>query len=308
MHKVFFINGGTGRVVSALPALELYATYHDDFYIVCESGLDLFFGNPLLQDKAFDVNHKGLFETVIKHGEIITTEPYRDYDYYNQRCSISQSFDKQINNHKEIRDLPLPKIYLSKEEELYAIATINIAKKDHGKDRTIVIQPYGRGAVSSDQTDIIADIGSRSLEQKDYLKLVEKLREDYNVLCMSEFPTTGDTFAINPKNLDLRKWAAVIEIADYFIGCDSVGQHFAYAFGTPGTVILGSTYAVNVTYPNYFNIWKKPNFVKRYAPIRISDFNVCMADRLNDQALSLTDAEFENLYTNITNDIARKLK
>lgn len=308
MHKVFFINGGTGRVVCALPALELYSKEHDDFYIVCESGFDMFYGHPILQDKAFDVNHKGLFESIIKPGEIITTEPYRDYDYYNQRCSISQAFDKQINNHTEIRELPTPKFYLSKDEELHAIATVDLVKKQHGKEKTIVIQPYGRGAAKPESIEIVADMGSRSLEQADYLKLVERLRQNYNVLCMSEFPTPGDTFTVHPKNLDLRKWAAVIELSDYFIGCDSVGQHFAYSFNTPGTVILGSTFAVNVSYPEYFNIWEKPGFNKTYAPIRISDFNVHLADRKNDQALSLSDEEFEDLYASIETHIKQNIK
>lgn len=303
MYKVFFINGGSGRVVSALPALELYAKEHDEFYIVCESGLDMFFGHPTLQDRAYDCNHKGLFENIIKNGQIVSPEPYRDNDYYNQRSSISQSFDKLINDHSELRDLPRPKIYLSKDEELHAVAAINIAKQQHGKEKTIVIQPYGRGAQQNQELGIVADIGTRSLEQVDYLKLAERLRMSYNVICMSEFPTTGDTFSIQPKNFDLRKWAALIEAADYFIGCDSVGQHFAYAFDKPGTVILGSTFAVNVSYPNHFNIWEKPGFKKQYAPIRISDFNNHLADRVNDQALTLSDEEFELLYKDIEEHI-----
>lgn len=307
MYKIFYINGGSGRVFNAIPALELYAKDHDEFYIVCESGLDMFFGHPTLQDKAYDVNHKGLFENIIKNGEIVTTEPYRDNDYYNQRCSIAQAFDKQINGHNEIRELPRPKIYLNKDEELHGIATINVAKKEHQKEKTIVIQPYGRGAMSNADLGIVADIGTRSLEQKDFLKISERLRKSYNVICMSEFPTDGDKFTINPKNLDLRKWAAVIEVCDYFIGCDSVGQHFAYAFDVPGSVLLGSTFAVNVSHPNHFNIVEKPNFVKRYAPIRMSDFNNHLADRLNDQALSFTDEEFESVYNKIETHINKSL-
>jgi hypothetical protein len=308
MYDIFYINGGSGRVVSAIPALEKYAETHDEFYIICESGLDMFFGHPVLQDKAYDVNHKGLFESIIKNGRIITTEPYRDNDYYNQRCSISQAFDKQINGHSEIRNLNPPKLYLNKDEELHGIATVDIAKKTHGKAKTVVIQPYGRGSMQNNDLGIVADMGTRSLEQKDFLKLAERLRSSYNVLCMSEFPTNGDTFTINPKNLDLRKWAAVIEIADYFIGCDSVGQHFAYSFNVPGTVVLGSTYAVNVSYPDHFNIWEKPGFKKRYSPIRISDFNNHLADRINDSALSLTDEEFEQLYSSIENHIKQTTK
>ena len=308
MYDIFFINGGSGRVVSALPALELYAQTHDEFYIVCESGLDMFFGHPTLQNKAYDVNHKGLFDNIIKNGRIVTTEPYRDNDYYNQRCSITQSFDKQINGHNEIRELGRPKIYLNKDEELHAVAAINIAKKEHQKEKTIVIQPYGRGAQLSQDINIVADQGSRSIEQKDYLKIVERLRKSYNVISMSEFPTPGDTFTIQPKNFDLRKWASVIELSDYFIGCDSVGQHFAYAFDIPGTVVLGSTYAINVSYPQHFNIWEKPGFKKTYAPIRISDFNNHLADRMNDQSLSLSDAEFDKLYSSIEEHIKKTTK
>ena len=306
MYKIFYLNGGTGRVVSAQPALEIYAETHEDFYIVCESGLDVFFGHPTLQDRAFDVNHKGLFENIIKNGEIVTTEPYRDNDYYNQRCSIAQAFDKQINGHKEIRSLPKPAIYLNKDEELHGLATIQAAKREHGKEKTIVIQPYGRGSQLTENLNIVADQGSRSLEQKDYLRLVERLKKSYNILCMSEFPTPGDTFSVHPKNLDLRKWAAVIELADYFIGCDSVGQHFAYSFGIPGTVVLGSTYGINVSYPEHFNIWEKPGFKRVYCPIRISDFNNHLADRKNDRALSLSDEEFENLFTSIDNHIKQQ--
>ena len=308
MYKVFYINGGTGRVVSALPALEVYAETHDEFYIVCESGLDMFFGHPVLQNKAFDVNHKNLFEDIIRDGEIVTTEPYRDHDYYNQRCSISQAFDKQINGHSELRSLPKPKLYLNKDEELHALAAINIAKKEHGKDKTIVIQPYGRGAMQNHDLAIVADLGTRSFEQHDFLKLAERLRNSYNVISMSEFPTEGDKFTIQPKNFDLRKWAGVIELADYFIGCDSVGQHFAYSYDIPGTVVLGSTFAINVSYPQHFNIWEKPGFDKQYSPIRISEFNAHMADRLNDQALSLNDDEFENLYSSIEKHIKQTTK
>lgn len=308
MYKVFFINGGSGRVVSAIPALELYAKEHDEFYIVCESGIDMFWGNKLLQDRVFDSNHKNLFKNIIKNGEVVTTEPYRDNDYYNQRCSISQAFDKQINGHNEIRDLPAPKIYLNKDEELHALAAINIAKKQHGKEKTIVIQPYGRGAQRNEDLQVVADMGTRSIEQVDYLKLVERLRKSYNVICMSEFPTPNDTMSIQPKNFDLRKWAGVIELADYFIGCDSVGQHFAYAFNVPGTVVLGSTYAINVSYPKHFNIWEKPGFEKVYSPIRISEFDSHLADRMNDQSLSLSESEFENLYTSIEAHIKKTVK
>ena len=60
----FFVNGGYGRVVSSIPAFELYAkeSNDDDFIIVCEGGTDAFKGRPDPQIKrAYDNWHKNLF-------------------------------------------------------------------------------------------------------------------------------------------------------------------------------------------------------------------------------------------------------
>ena len=40
----------------------------------------------------------------------------------------------------------------------------------------------------------------------------------------------------------IMKNTSIIEQVDHFIGCDSVGQHFAYSLGTPSTVITGATF------------------------------------------------------------------
>ena len=42
--KAFFINGGAGRVICSIPALEKYAENHDDFIIVAEGGMNFFKG------------------------------------------------------------------------------------------------------------------------------------------------------------------------------------------------------------------------------------------------------------------------
>jgi hypothetical protein len=96
MKKVVFINGGAGRVISSIPALEELDKRNELAGIVCEGGMEVFLGHPTLQHKAWDVNHKGLFENLIKDNECVTPEPYRDYEYYNQRSSLQQSFYYQI--------------------------------------------------------------------------------------------------------------------------------------------------------------------------------------------------------------------
>ena len=61
--KAFFINGGAGRVLCSIPALEKYAEeVSKDFIIVCEGGTDFYRGHPILHSRAYDHWHKNLFE------------------------------------------------------------------------------------------------------------------------------------------------------------------------------------------------------------------------------------------------------
>ena len=144
--KAFFINGGAGRMISSVPAFEKYLEESDDkdFIIVCEGGTDVFKGHPKLDDRAYDIWHKGLFKDYLKNREIVTTEPYRVWEYYNQQCSIAQAFDTQINN-KGIRELPKPTLRLSKDELLHGRSIVNEVKKKLKKEKLVVFQPFGRG-------------------------------------------------------------------------------------------------------------------------------------------------------------------
>ena len=45
-----------------------------------------------------------------------------------------------------------------------------------------------------------------------------------------------------PQGANLRQWAGIIANADYFLGCDSVGQHLVHAMDKKGTVVIGSTF------------------------------------------------------------------
>ena len=111
--KAFFVNGGYGRVVSSIPGFELYAkeSGDDDFIIVCEGGTDAFKGHPDLDHRAYDNWHKNLFKEKLIDKDIISPEPYRIWEYYNQKASLAQGYDIAINN-KGLRDLPKPRMFL----------------------------------------------------------------------------------------------------------------------------------------------------------------------------------------------------
>jgi len=115
-----------------------------------------------------------------------------------------------------------------------------------------------------------------------------------------------DTISEKPQG-DLRMWAALIEACDYFIGCDSLGQHMARAFDKPGSVIMGSTYAENVSYPDWFNIIENEDVAKTYSPIRACGFDSHLADRLNDRLMDFTDDQINEIYSNIAKHIKEKV-
>lgn len=306
MKKVFSITGGAGRVLCSIPALLKYHKKHgDNFYIFAESGLEFFVGIKELQDIAYTPDTKGVFENIIKPNIMVTPEPYRNRGYYNQEKNLIEAFDAEINQTDDHNDLEKIKIILNKAEEINAVDAMNNAKKQQGKDKTIVIQPFGRSAQPK-QNEIIDDM-SRSLSLSSYMNIVDALQKKYNVIYMGEFMEVEDkTFKVQTQ---LRQWAAIIEAADYFIGCDSVGQHMARAFDKPGTVILGSTFAENITYPDHFQILQKTPVDIRYFPIRLLEHGIDgdIANRYNDTCMDFTQEQEKDFIKKILNDIEEKV-
>lgn len=306
MRKIFILDGGAGRIIAAIPALEKYVKNHpeEDVRILISGWDNLLWGNKLLQDITYNPDTKGIFEEFIKDADvIISPEPYRVPGYFNQKLSLVQAFDLEINGETA---LDTPKLYLCKAEEKNAANLIADIKSQQKKEKTIVIQPFGRSA-REDRGDIIDD-SSRGLDSTAYLKLVKKLSTKYNLFLFAEKQChlPEDTYTVKPE-MDLRMWMALIECSDYFVGCDSVGQHMARAFNKPGTVIIGSTFPVNVTYPDWFQILEKEEIEKKYSPIRICGLDSHLADRYNDRCMDLTDEEIDQMFMAIVKDIETKV-
>tara|TARA_E500000331_G_scaffold197303_1_gene189564 strand:+ start:3099 stop:4154 length:1056 start_codon:yes stop_codon:yes gene_type:complete len=299
--KAFFINGGAGRVICSIPALEKYAENHDDFVIVAEGGMNFFKGHPVLHKYAYDIWHKGLFEDKLKMRDCMTPEPYRIWDYYNQKCSLAQAYDMEINGLTEPRELPAPNIKITKGEGITALNTIENIKEKLDKDKVIVIQPFGRGTVNTD--GYIFDPTSRSFNLGDITQIINNLKKDYAVVLMSEFKFETEDHGENdggyehvfPEVPDVRMWAGFIECADYFLGCDSVGQHIAKAVGTKSTVVVGSTFPVNISYPDDpdVDIIDLGEGKRTYSPIRMTGED--QQDMSNDECMTMTDDDIKKV-------------
>lgn len=311
MKKSIFIDGGAGRVIAAIPALIKHVRNNPDqeTRIFIGGWESLLWGIPELQKITYSMDQKGAFENDILTSDVILSpEPYRQPSYFKQQKSLAQAFDEIINETNDHSDLAPPTLVFNKAEEKQAAVLVGQVKTQQQKQKTIVIQPFGRSAQRVDERDIIDD-SSRSIEATSYLKLAKKLANRYNLIFFGEeqLYVPNDTYTFKHK-ADLRMWAAIIDAADYFVGCDSVGQHMARARNKPGTVVIGSTFPINTTYPDYFNIFEKTGIQKTYSPIRFSGFESHLADRYNDMCMEYTDEDIDALFKTIVDDIEKKVK
>lgn len=262
--KVVRIDGGMGRVICAVPAVEKLAKTNE--VVVQTSHPWVFDNNPYVKE-VFDMADNSIWEKYIKNGEYIVPEPYHNHLYYKQKHHLIQSFDYLINGEEEMTK---PNLYISTKEEERSIKQIKIYKEENNVDKIIVLQPFG---ASSDPNKKYWDSSGRSLPYKFVQTLLTKIHDNIGILPMGFKPfsiyPTSTNFVHNGYGKEIREWVGLIKNADYFIGCDSVGQHIARSFNIPGTVFLGTTFRKNISYNDHFNIIQKPDFPIEYDPIRI---------------------------------------
>lgn len=309
-NTAFYINGGIGRVICAIPALEKYHKNNpqDDFIIYSEFAYEAFVGHPELHKRAYPYGHAHLFRDKIKQRNLIMPEPYTVWEYYNQKCSIAQAFDIIINGSldKELSNLT---IHLSNEEKVTASSIITDMKIKRNNKPLIIFQPFGKGITMGaleTPTGPIDNTG-RSFTLAQAARLISLIEHRYCVLLMNEFNidfqklgTKEEVFFV--ENINLRKWFGLLGAADKFIGCDSVGQHITHAIGKPSYVVLGATYPENVSYPENknFKVFDFNKSKRVYSPIRITSDE--HADRQNEQAMDLTETQLKKIASAIINN------
>jgi len=308
--KVINIDGGIGRVITALPALLKYHKNHPDKeWHLSIMGWDYIpLGIPELQERTFNPDTKGVWENIfMKADKVISPEPYRLPNFYKGKISLAEAFDEIINETDDHSDLEYETLNLSQTEIRRGQEVIYKAYETQGKEQTIVINPYGSTAQVCPVG--VYDDSLRSLPENMFNQLCELLAEDYNIIYMgySHLLSEDNKSVYVPQpDLHIREWMGVISQIDYLVGCDSVGQHIARATGTQGCVIMGGTDAINMSYPDYFRIIQRRKPV--YSPMRVSMLQSNLAERLNKECIEYTDDEILDIYDQIKGDMKEILK
>lgn len=303
MNTTFILNGGAGRVVAAIPALEKFHRLNpdNDFKVLVYGWESLYWSHPILQQRTFSIGQKGVFDAFIKDNDLKVPEPYVRRSYYTQQKSLIEAFDEEINNTDDHSDLGIPNLYLQKQEILGARHYLRTKMQEQRKNKLVVFQPYGSGIKMIG--DRPGDPTIRSLDVDDYLRVTKSLSDHAAVVFFGEknFIHPGDSFSIKPANdmeVDLRFWMACIHECDYFLGVDSLGQHVARAFNKKGTVVLGSTLEKNISYPEHFKIFRN-GITPVYSPIRVSMIDSDFSDRLNDKLMDFTPEQLKELSQSV---------
>lgn len=305
MKKAFFINGGVGRVLCSIPALEYYKNNIDNkVVIVPEAWSEIFLSTPL-RENIYPLGSKDLFEKVLKDRELVSPEPYRLNAYFNQRVNLIQAFDILINQVEESTESKPINLDLGKDDQIYGHNLVNQVKQQFKKDKAIVFQPFGSGAKM--EGNFIWDTSGRSFELKDVFRIVEDLSKDYAVIMMSQIkvPTEKPMGAAIPENTSLLQWMGIVNAADYFVGCDSMGQHYAHALNKPATVVIGSTFPENISYPGNkdFTIIDNGKDKRTYIPYRITPDPG--RERANEDNMILTEENYQRIIKSVQEKLGK---
>ena len=301
MTTIITLDGGFGRIITAIPALLKYSKNHPDkeWYIMIPGWDFITWGIPELQERTFNPDARGSFDLFWKADQVISPEPYRVPAYYRNEISLREAFDVEINGSTDHSDLPPMQLNISFQEKRRAYEIIEEAKSKHKKSKTIVLQPYGSTATL--HASGIFDDSLRSIPEPMLNYFVKELSKDYNLIFMGakEFYNVR-TYKPDP-DPNLREWAAIIGAADYFVGCDSCGQHICKALNKKASVMIAGTHSMNVSYDGFHIIERNVEFYPD--SMRISGFQAHMSSRLNEPRIDFTQEEIESAYQDIIRNI-----
>ena len=302
MTTIISLDGGLGRIITAVPALLKYHKNHpnEEWYIMIPGWDFVMWGLPELQERTFNPDSKGSFENYfLKADKVITAEPYRVPAYYRNEISLREAFDIVINDTVDHSDLPSMQLNLSLAEKRRAFEVIEEAKQKHKKEKTIVLQPYG--STATPHPSGVFDDSLRSMPKNMLDYFIKEFSKNYNLIFMGAHDFHDPRTYKPSSDLNLREWAAIIEAADYFIGCDSCGQHMRKCFNKEASVMIAGTHRVNVTYEGFHIIERDVPFYQD--AMRVSGFHSHMSSRLNEPRIEFTQKEIETAYNEIIEKI-----
>jgi len=276
------VDGGIGRVICSLPALEQLSKKRR--VIVLTSFPEVFFNNPCIY-KAYNLNREYLWDDVIKHGEFVYPEPYFNHMYYNQKHHLIQSFNYILTG--KAGSVTTGSICLTHDEKVWASEFITTRRQEFEGKKIVLLQCFGSGAKIEDNK--ICDSSYRSLPTE----VVDKICENTNHLYINASHIHMNYANVWQQDFTTRQLIALTAYCDFIVSVDSFLIHAAAVFNKKSVVFFGGTDLRNLGYPDNIII-KRQGYPKNYVPNRFSGFVDC-----NKGALEFDDEEMESILKTI---------
>lgn len=281
MRKIVKINGGIGKVICALPAIEKLAEEH--MVDVISGWPDVFLGHPdVARNYTFD--DKYLYENVIKGNELIIPEPYDFHKYYNDDdYHIITAFSELLLGEPIFS---LPKLYVNPVETFEANKFLQ--EKNPEAKKVIAFQAFSATYVP--QADL--DPTHRSLK----MGFVKKIADAVDAVFVNLSTTPIEHERVINFQFATRDLFSLTNQADFCLGIDSCLVHLACGLRKPGYFIYGGTSPKKLGYDVY-PYFQKPDYPKAFQPFGMS--TIAMED-VNRGASDFTEKEEEEMIETIT--------
>lgn len=283
MFKIIQIDGGLGRVICAVPAINACARAHEQGRVIVITGWpDVFWHNPFVC-RVYPFSNHYLWDDVIRHGDFFCPEPYYSRDYYTQKHHLIESFHFLLNG-TAVKEPPA--IYLTQDEIRWGAQLVEKIKCDLRVSKLCAYQPYGAGAVGC----AISDSTNRSLGTN-LAELIPSRSTSIGFINCSHLPINCSN--VWAQKFSIRELFAVVYSCDFVAAVDSSVAHIAAAFNKPCVSMLGATFKKNVGYESH-SVFQRDGFPKSYCPNRFHGFVDDNAGAM-DYTSSMIDAIVETI-------------
>ena len=214
------IDGGLGRVLCAIPALQELNKKHD--LIVLTGGWEFAYSGSGIT--VHQLGKPGL-QDILDGYPVVKPEPYWNMDYRTGKANLVEAFYQELN-------LTVPK----GECLPYNPDLRHMPASIHSDRPVLILQPHGSGG----------EADSRSMTRKEVAEVINKYHKEYAIFIIGTDVDFGfdKEVAQQIKNIAEPVFIRYVQIADLVVSCDSAGLHIAAAMGIPHVAYLSTTSGV----------------------------------------------------------------
>lgn len=250
--KLVNVDGGIGRCVCFTGALKKLAETNEVWVV---SPWPEVFENLDFIKKVYHTNHKYLFEDIVIKCDYINIEPYHNHRFYTQELHLIQAINLLLNGSDEFIN---PILQITREEKQFAKDFVK-EYRQQGK-KIIAYQPFGSGAISLNENEEIFDKSNKSLtgdlasgfpvqyNTEAWINMTHIPSERFPRLSSTPLGEPYKSGLIQPPQMNLRQFIALVEECDFYVGVDSSVIHIAKAFNKKGVQLFGGTDPRNFAY------------------------------------------------------------